>query len=194
MRVLAAFALLAAARASLDFGGPERTAGLFRVHALSAEHSRDAAWSRTKCGNVAKAPQPDLVSQWGALVTPDNAHRDYPRPQLKRDVATMTNLNGLWEVTLAAGHVDADRNGVFDDPVPFGAILNQTILVPFPLEACLSGAFSWPLYSRFLYYRLLFDAPAGAAKGLNTILHFGAVDWNSTVYLNGQLIGRHVGG
>jgi hypothetical protein len=191
---LAAGALLGLARASVDFGGPERTAGLYRVHALSAEHGRDAAWARTRCGNVAKSPQPDIVTQWGALVTPDNAHREYPRPQLARDPATATNLNGLWEFTLAAGHIDAERNGVFDDPVPFGKTLNQTILVPYPLEACLSGAFSWPLYSRFLYYRLLFDAPASAGQGVSTLLHFGAVDWSATIYLNGQLIGRHVGG
>ena len=78
--------------------------------------------------------------------------------------------------------------------MPFGATLNQTILVPFPLEACLSGAFAWPLYSRFVYYRLLFDAPASAAQGLSTLLHFQAVDWNSTVYLNGAKLGAHVGG
>ena len=162
---------------------------------IAAAHARPAAWSRTLCGNSAHAPQPDIVSQWGATVTPSNAHREYPRPQMTRDEATTaTNLNGLWEFQLANGHVDADRNGVFDDAVPFGATLNQTILVPFPLEACLSGAFAWPLYSRFVYYRLLFDAPASAAQGLSTLLHFQAVDWNSTVYLNGAKLGAHVGG
>jgi beta-galactosidase/beta-glucuronidase len=142
--------------------------------------------------------KPDLITQWGAAVTPDNAHRDdYPRPQMARDAATtVTNLNGLWELQLAAGHVDESRRGVFDDAVPFGVTLNQTILVPYPLEACLSGAFRWPLYSRFLYYRLLFDAPAGAAAAnAAVLLHFGAVDWNATVYLNGApLAAPHLGG
>lgn len=78
--------------------------------------------------------------------------------------------------------------------MPFGVTLNQTILVPFPLESCLSGAFRWPLYSRFLWYRTLFDAPASDAAGGAVLLHFGAVDWNSTVYLNGALLGRHIGG
>ena len=97
---------------------------------------------------------------------------------------------------MASGHVDSTRSGVFDDPVPFGKTLNATILVPFPMEACLSGAFQWPLYSQFMYYRTLFDAPSGAmAEGFNVLLHFGAVDWNTTVYLNGvQLSVPHLGG
>ena len=194
----AAFAASSAAFAG-PFGGPERTAGIYTVHALSAADARPAAWSRTLCGSYASKPQPDIVTQWGAQVTPDNAWRGadaYPRPQLVRPDATWTNLNGLWEFSLARGHVDAERRGVFDDPVPFGVTLNQTILVPFPLEACLSGAFAWPLYSGFLFYRLLFDAPAASADTSTTVtmLRFGAVDWNTTVYLNGALVGRHIGG
>ena len=42
-------------------------------------------------------------------------------------------------------------------------------------------------------YRQLFDAPKNAPSS-TTLLHFGAVDWNSTVYLNGVLLGNHVGG
>ena len=64
--------------------------------------------------------------------------------------------------------------------------------MPFPLEACLSGAFRWPLYSHYSFYRLLFDAPFAADSA--TLLHFGAVDWNTTVYVNGQLVGSHLGG
>ena len=115
---------------------------------------------------------------------------------MTRDQAsTMTSLNGLWEFQLSSGHTTSPTGeGVFDDRVPFGVTLNQTILVPFPLEACLSGAFAWPLYSKFMFYRLLFDAPAASAQGLATLLHFGAVDWNTTVYLNGQMVGQHLGG
>ena len=46
------------------------------------------------------------------------------------------SLNGLWEFELSAGA----------SAPPCGRTLNQTILVPFPLESCLSGAFRWPLY------------------------------------------------
>ncbi len=110
--------------------------------------------------------------------------QEYPRPQMVRDPSsTYVNLNGLWEFELASG---------FSDPIPFGRTLNQTILVPFPLESCLSGAFSWPTYSKWMFYRLLFDAPFAA--GNSTLLHFGAVDWNATVYLNGQMLANHIGG
>lgn len=153
------------------------------VHQHSAAHKAEAAWQRTKCGSPAVADQADLITQWGATVTPDNVLPEYPRPQMTRDAAsTSLNLNGLWEFQLASA----------DDAIPFGVTLNQTILVPFPLEACLSGAFAWPAYSKYLFYRVLFDAPALAAG--TTLLHFGAVDWNTTVYLNGVAVGSHVGG
>ena len=59
----------------------------------------------------------------------------------------------------------------------------------------MSGAFKWPMYSKYMFYRLLFDVPASSISGsFNTLLNFGAVDWNSTVYLNGALIGNHLGG
>jgi len=102
--------------------------------------------------------------------------------QMQRPLSTYTCLNGLWEFSLA-------EEG---EAPPFGQQLNQTILVPFPLESCLSGAFQWPLYSKWMFYRLLFDAPGGQADNIR--LHFGAVDWNSTVYLNGALLGGHTGG
>ena len=103
--------------------------------------------------------------------------------------STYTNMNGLWQFELAA---EADGANP-----PFGVELKQTILVPFPLESCLSGAFQWPTYSKYMWYRKLFDAPASSRKSTTpttTLLHFGAVDWNTTVYLNGVLLGNHVGG
>lgn len=128
-------------------------------------------------------PASDQITQWGAAVTPEGLLPEYPRPQLTRPAATARILNGLWEFQLGAG---------FAEPPPFGRTLNQTILVPFPLESCLSGAFAWPAYSKFLWYRLLFDAPFASGR---TLLHFGAVDWNATVFLNGAAVGApHLGG
>jgi hypothetical protein len=165
------------------------------VHALSAQHRRPAAWQRTTCGSPSSKPPADIITTWGAAVTPANVHQEYPRPQMTRDQATTAVIaNGLWEFQLGNGHTGPNKEGIFDDAVPFGVTLNQTILVPFPLEACLSGAFAWPLYSKFLWYRLLFDAPFPAAAGGATLLHFGAVDWNTTVYLNGAIAGKHLGG
>lgn len=67
-----------------------------------------------------------------------------------------------------------------------------SILVPFPVESCLSGvapASSATLVAQ-MWYRLVFDA--AVADGAKTLLHFGAVDWQATVYLNGLLL-RHDG-
>ena len=36
-----------------------------------------------------------MMTSWGRLVTPENAHREYPRPQLARK--EWMNLNGLWQ-------------------------------------------------------------------------------------------------
>ena len=154
------------------------------LHRLSAEHSRAVSWTRTSCGSPNAKPQADIITQWGSQVTPDNVLQEYPRPQMTRDAAsTYTNLNGLWEFALAKEN----------DPIPFGQTLAQTILVPFPLEACLSGAFTWPTYSKYMFYRLLFDAPSAPA-GSDFLIHFGAVDWQASVYLNGALLGNHSGG
>lgn len=160
------------------------TAGAYFVHVNSAADKRVASWNRTSCGKPGSGA--DIITAWGATVTPDTVAADatYPRMQMTRAASTFKTLNGLWEFQLANG---------FSDPPPFGQTLNQTILVPFPLEACLSGAFAWPLYSKWMFYRVLFDNPAAFAAG-NTLLHFGAVDWNATVYLNGQKLGTHVGG
>ena len=167
-------------------------ASAYTVHKDCAEHARDAAWARTKCGSyTTNPPSTDIITKWGATVTPVDLLQEYPRPQMTRGAATYKNVNGLWEFQLAAGHRDSNQAGVFDDAVPFGMTLNQTILVPFPLESCLSGAFRWPEYSQFMFYRLLFDAPF--ASGI-TLLHFGAVDWNATVYINGKAQGTHLGG
>jgi beta-galactosidase/beta-glucuronidase len=186
MSALVALALAVAAPAA-------SAAAPYYVHQHSAEHRREAAWQRTTCGSPSSNPPADIITQWGATVNPANVHPEYPRPQLTRgDASTWKNLDGLWEFNLAAGHQDAQMSGVFDDAVPFGKQLNQTILVPFPLEACLSGAFAWPLYSMFMFYRIVFDAPFAAGS---TLLHFGAVDWNATVYVNGKQAGApHFGG
>jgi len=81
---------------------------------------------------------------------------------------------------------------------PFGTILPSAILVPFPPESCRSGlgAFNdWPNSTpdfSLSWYRVVFDSPIEAGPATN--LHFGACDWNCTVYLNRQYIGTHIGG
>lgn len=124
-----------------------------------------------------KARSP-LVTRWYDDVSPTNALPEYPRPQMTR--ADWQNLNGLWQFAPAAG----------GDSAPFGRDLPEQILVPFPVESALSGVMR---HESKLWYRRAFDLPPGWA-GQRILLHFGAVDWQATVYVNSQQVGAHTGG
>ena len=119
-----------------------------------------------------------MITSWGRLVTPENAHREYPRPQLTRK--EWKNLNGVWEYAAA---------GAGEKP-PSGRELAGRILVPFPVESALSGVMK---SAERLWYRRTFDVPK-EWDGKRVILNFGAVDWEAAVYVNGTLTGTHRGG
>ena len=113
------------------------------------------------------------------------AEAAYPRPQLRRD--DWTDLNGVWDFDLD----DADRglaDGWLADDHEFG----RRITVPFPPESPASGIGD-PAYHPVVWYRrtLELDPPA---DGELIKLHFGAVDYAAAVYLDGELVGDHVGG
>ena len=139
---------------------------------LTARTQDPAAADRWK---PARGP---LMTTWAKGVTPQNVHREYPRPQMVR--SEWLNLNGLWQYAEA-------REG--DEP-PFGRELDGRILVPFPVESALSGVMK--NFDR-MWYRTSFAVPKGWA-GQRLLLHFGAVDWEATVYVNGAMVGRHRGG
>ncbi len=119
-----------------------------------------------------------LLTRWAAEVTPENAHREYPRPQLLREAWQC--LNGEWEIEVDPAS-EAPR---------FGKALPERILVPFPIESTLSGI-ARPCTTAL--YRRTFDVPRDW-RGQRLLLHFGAVDWQATVYLNGTRLGEHQGG
>ena len=122
-----------------------------------------------KCGTA------DQVTSWGLAVDPANLLMEYPRPQLVRGDATVWKvLNGVWQYQFGTGA---------SEPPPFNKTLTGTILVPFPPESCLSGIGETPP-NYYSWYRLLFDSPFAAGGG-STLIHAGAIDWNSTAWLNG---------
>jgi hypothetical protein len=123
----------------------------------------------------AKGP---LLTRWAKEVRPDKVHPEYPRPQMVRK--DWLNLNGLWQLGFATK----------DETPPFGKYLPERILVPFPVESALSGVMK---HADRLWYRRTFTVPAGWS-GKRVLLHFGAVDWQATVWLNGKELGRHQGG
>ncbi|HEX6292191.1 MAG TPA: glycoside hydrolase family 2 TIM barrel-domain containing protein [Herpetosiphonaceae bacterium] len=109
----------------------------------------------------------------------NHAHA-YPRPQLERK--NWTSLNGTWDFAL-----DPAAAWVRPDQVAW----NASIAVPFSPEAEASGIGDTGFY-RACWYRRSFDAPELDTNRL--ILHFGAVDYAATVWLNGRMIARHEGG
>jgi hypothetical protein len=123
----------------------------------------------------AKGP---LLTHWAKDVTPARAHPEYPRPQFVRK--QWMNLNGLWQLAFAKE----------DDRPPTGKDLPEQILVPFPVESALSGVMK---PAERLWYRRTFTIPK-EWKDEHLLLHFGAVDWQAKVWVNGEEIGEHRGG
>lgn len=120
----------------------------------------------------------NLATRWSKKVSPDNALREYPRPQLVRN--NWKNLNGLWEYAIA----DTSER----QPSEYGG----KILVPYPLESALSGVQKRLSARQYLWYKKIINHKPDAAK--RTLLHFGAVDQTATVYINGKPVGKHEGG
>ncbi len=111
---------------------------------------------------------------------------EHPDPQRYRQ--SWLNLNGQWDFA-----IDAGRNGL-------GAGWQGTnrwpgqgaITVPFCPESKLSGV-GHTDFMAAVWYRRTFRLPADW-QGSRVRLHFGAVDFDCRVWVNGVLLGRHVGG
>ena len=104
---------------------------------------------------------------------------EYPRPQLVRE--GWMNLNGLYDYAVTPhGAQQPER-------------FEGQILVPFCIESSLSGVERALKPDELLWYRRTFEL-SEAFYGKKVILHFGAVDWQCKVWVNGKLVGTHTGG
>ena len=124
-----------------------------------------------------------LMTKWAKEVSPENALPEYPRPQMAR--RNWLNLNGLWDYAIQPK--DAAKPDAFDGQ----------ILVPYPIESALSGVMKPVGPDNRLWYRRTFEIPEGrrwSQEGRRILLHFGAVDWDATVWVNGKEVGNHKGG
>nr|WP_229802193.1 sugar-binding domain-containing protein [Pontibacter akesuensis] len=122
-----------------------------------------------------------IASPWAEQVNPNNPLPEYPRPQLVRD--EWQNLNGLWDYAIVPK--------AQQDKMP--ASFKGQILVPFAIESALSGVGKTVGKDSVLWYRKSINVP-GKLRKQNVLLHFGAVDWQSEVYVNGKKVGTHEGG
>ncbi|MDQ6676869.1 MAG: glycoside hydrolase family 2 [Acidobacteriota bacterium] len=113
---------------------------------------------------------------------PDSNHsHGYPRPQLER--ADWLSLNGPWQFAI-------DRDAQFSQPSQ--VTFDRQINVPFSPETAASGIADTGFF-RAVWYRREFEAPP-LSHGQRLILHFGAVDYQASVWANGNFVCQHTGG
>jgi hypothetical protein len=149
-----------------------------------SSEARDEGGLAQGRGEVGWIPGPGLKTRWAEQVTPDYALPAYPRPQMVRE--EWFNLNGLWD--LAVLPRDAEGSAL----PPEGSYLER-ILVPFPVESALSGMARRIMPEERVWYRRSFRLPE-VPTGSRWLLHFGAVDWEAEVFVNGRRLGTHQGG
>jgi len=119
-----------------------------------------------------------LYTRWGKQLDKNNILSEYPRPQFRR--GSYLNLNGVWSYAIVKEQ---------ECPESF----DGEILVPFSPESPLSGVGCQLLPNEYLFYRRSFTLPAGFNCG-RVLMHFGAVDQEARVSVNGVEVGTHVGG
>lgn len=121
-----------------------------------------------------------LTTPFGETLNKEHVLSEYPRPQLVRK--NYTNLNGIWEYAITSS--DSHPSHYQGD-----------ILVPFSPEASLSGVNRQLKPDEYLWYRRTLPTDRTLLnEGKRLILHFGAVDYIATVYVNQQAVITHEGG
>ncbi|GAB3695271.1 glycoside hydrolase family 2 TIM barrel-domain containing protein [Spirosoma flavus] len=120
-----------------------------------------------------------IMSRWEKQVTPENAWREYPRPQMVRQ--KWQNLNGMWEYAITSR------------TAPMPTSFSGQILVPFAVESTLSKVTKSLMPDQRLWYRRNVTVPRDW-NGQRVLLHFGAVDYECSLWVNGGLVGSHTGG
>ena len=106
---------------------------------------------------------------------------DNPRPQMRR--RSWQSLNGIWEFSI-------DSQAVYPtaEQVPW----DRSILVPYSPETAASGIGDTGFYVA-VWYRRTFEAPELSPQD-RLMLHFEAVDYRATVWVNGEKVCSHQGG
>ncbi|WP_158871573.1 glycoside hydrolase family 2 protein [Maribellus comscasis] len=122
----------------------------------------------------------NILTEWAEQVKPENAWQEYPRPQLERE--EWKNLNGLWNYAITPKSQE-------EKPEKW----EGKILVPFSIETQLSGVGRIISEEEVIWYYRSFKLPKKWKENA-ILLHFEASDFETTVWLNGKLVGKHRGG
>ena len=154
-------------------------AALAALALLCASHEHIYAQTPINSQSSWQMQPVSIQTRWAKDVNPQNVLPEYPRPQMVRN--EWQNLNGLWQYAITTK--DAAKPMQFDGQ----------ILVPFPLESALSGVKKALQPTQRLWYKRTITKP-DITGDKRVLLHFGAVDWQATVYINGKEIGGHTGG
>ncbi|MCF7730792.1 MAG: hypothetical protein K9N23_03855 [Akkermansiaceae bacterium] len=110
---------------------------------------------------------------------------EHPRPDMLRE--NWMTLNGEWQFEIDKA-ADGEARGL-----TYGKDLNAKIIVPFCPESKLSGlGLGNTRKLKDVWYRRTFELPS-TMKGKRVRIHFGGVDYQAWVYINGQLAGSHIG-
>lgn len=137
------------------------------VHAVPLSAQPQGEWQ------PAESP---LLTEWADDINPDRPLPEYPRPKMRRD--HWTNLNGLWDFQISG------KRGKDD--------YEDQILVPYPVESALSGVKKRVGADNRVWYRRTFTVEASDEE--RVLLHFGASDWETHVFVNDEYVGMHQGG
>ena len=130
-----------------------------------------------------------LTTVWGEALEPSNVLPEYPRPRLRRE--NYVTLNGAWDYAIVPVDGEIDVETLAQQTIP--SRWDGQIVVPFSPEALLSGVGRTVQPNELLWYRRKIEIPK-AVDDQRLILHFEAVDWMCACFVNGGLVGTHVGG
>ena len=109
---------------------------------------------------------------------------EHPKPQMRRE--NWMNLNGEWDFAFDFGNSGIDRK-IFEEER-----LDKKIIVPFCPESELSGI-GYKDFIPAVWYLRTFELSDSQRNG-SVLLHFGAVDYECRVWINGKEVGAHKGG
>lgn len=119
---------------------------------------------------------------------------EYPRPQFRRQ--QWINLNGEWRFAFDDNNVGLAKDWPYitaEELQSGSSPFDRTIVVPYCYQSRLSGIGD-PSFHDVVWYARTFDFPLEDSAGERLLLHFGAVDYRATVWVNGVRVAEHEGG